>query len=335
MKSVDLLRLNSFGLDLHPLDPRELLLAKYSIGDIYIFKDDVYEKVLYKGSKIESGIISGWIKNNIDTVYLEEEDMQKLVDKLSESLLKNSRSLSIGDAIKNGIRQINLLTLNMNKLYEDPLNDELLQKQFQSTTNFARFLIKNKSITSELYRSFSKQNHYYIHAQPMLSSIMLLGFMQTFGQYHERELENFFLISYFKDLGIASIPKDLLDKQDLSNEEKMYFKNHSEHSVELVEGRLPFNKNQLNMIRYHHILNNEIFGYNNEHKRVESDQFAIVGIETTMLGAVDALIAMISERPFQDPMALFDALSLLKRSMSKEYPTEFKQFVNFVRKFLG
>ena len=75
-------------------------------------------------------------------------------------------------------------------------------------------------INKQLYKEFIKQGHHYIYAQPFLSTLFLLGVMKNSRMYIDKDIELFFLTSYFKDIGMSAIPTEKYNQENLDDEDK-------------------------------------------------------------------------------------------------------------------
>lgn len=327
-----ILRQNSLALNLRPVFIGQLALLEVMDSEAYAYKDGSFEIALKKNGQITPEFLKNYSKNCSKEIYISELDFNNVQKKIGEQLLKLTRSQSIGDALRNSSRQANLLSLQMANLYDNPFDDELLKNQYQSSKNFSSLLFNNKEIHSSLYNRYQKQNHHYIIGQPFLSSMLLLSFIQHTKMFNEKEIQNLFLTSYFKDIGKSFIPREKFETQNLEFSDKQIFGEHSDRSVEILQGRLPLNKTQLNIIKNHHFLNHivqaKILG-----RKVDLENNFLTGVESALLSSIDILVAMTSQRPYREPISYFKALEFLKLVLQDEYPTEFKSLVLFLKRF--
>ncbi|MBG60226.1 MAG: hypothetical protein CME67_05965 [Halobacteriovoraceae bacterium] len=321
-----------------PLKLKPIFVGQLSIIDglghsAYAFKNGVFEEVLKAHEGITPDFIKQYAGEESSEIYIHEEDYEYLHDNLSQKLVKLTRSLSIGDPLKNATRHTHLLSLQMANLYEDPFNDELLNSQFQSGQNLSNLLIKNKHTHKHLYRNISKQGHHYTVTQPLLSSILLLSFLQSTGLFSEKETQTLFMTSYFKDIGMSFIPREKFDLAHLNDFDKKIFSDHADNSMKILNGRVPLGANQLELIKNHHYLNYKIQALANNEKY--HPQGLITGVESALLSALDILVAMTSDRPYRQGASVFKSLELLKRVLADEHPQEFKSLVHFLKHFFG
>src|SRR5690606_15344763 len=169
----------------------------------------------------------------------------------------------------------------------------------QSTQNLGKFLLENKKFQPHFFHNLQKENFHFTLTQPMLSSVLLLSFLQSIHLFHDKEMENLFLTSYLKDIGLSMIPIDKYDLKTLTTRDQELFANHADFSFDLLEGRVPLSKNYLTIIRYHHFLNDKIKEFisreNAGHKKPE----IIFGLESTLVSVFDILVAMTSDRPYR------------------------------------
>jgi HD-GYP domain-containing protein (c-di-GMP phosphodiesterase class II) len=219
------------------------------------------------------------------------------------------------------MKQSHLLSVQMSNLYQDPYNDDMLNSQFRSSKSLGAFLLNNKSIHKTLYNNITKQGHHYTVSQPLLTSILLLSFMQNLGSFNEKEIQNFFCVSYFRDIGMSLIPKEKYDTDKLTKEDEINLENHGKYSVEILKNRLSINLNYLNLINEHHFLDNE------------RDTNIVAGVESTIFCIIDMIVAMISKRPYRDEMSLFEALGKIRDLIADDYPYEYKALVIYLKRF--
>ncbi len=323
---------HKLSLKLKPILVGELHLAKKLNNPAYIFRSGLFIPIINEGSTPTRDIINTLIKNSFHEVFVFEDDLAEIKKNLETALIKITRSLSVGDPIENGTKDIKLLSLNLGGLYRNPHNDELLMLQFQSSQNLSKFLMDNRKLQPQFYESLQRENFHFTLAQPMLSSLMLLSFLQAIHLFHDKEMENLFLASYLKDIGIAMIPDSKYDLKTLSDRDKDMFSNHADYSHDLLEGRVPLSKNYLTIIRNHHFLNHKIKDLALKRKSNKENE-TILGIESTLVAVFDIIVAMTSRRPFRTERSMYQTLEVIKKIMADDYPQEFRALVVFLKQF--
>ena len=333
LSALEILNNHRLPLYLRPIFIGHLSFMDHLDSCAYGYIDGKFHKVLSESDSISNTFIRDYAQNISSEIFITDQDYKNINEKLKNQLLNVSRSLSRGDALKNSTRHVNLLSLQMSNLYQNPFDDELLLGQFQSTKNLSSLLIDKKDIHRQLYQNASKQNHHYTIKQPLLSSILLLSFLQHTQLFPKKEIEGLFLTSYFKDIGMSFIPREKFEMAKLSEVDKELFASHAQSSLDILQGRLPLNKNQLIMIQNHHFLNHIIKAKAQGYSVDESE--ILTGAESMLLSAIDILVAITSKRPYRDEVSMFKALEILKRVISEEYPQEFKSLVIFMRHFFG
>jgi hypothetical protein len=312
----------------------ELYLARKLLHPVYIHKDGMFFPVIPEGSVPTKDQINGLIKSAHREVYVFADDLLEIKGNLETALIKITRSLSVGDPMENGTKDLKLLSLNLSGLYQNPHNDELLMLQFQSSQNLSKFLMENKKHQPYLFQNLMRENFHFTLSQPMLSSVLLLSFLQAIHLFHDKEIENLFLTSYLKDIGISMIPDMKYDLKTLTPRDKELFANHADFSFDLLEGRVPLSKNYLNIIKHHHFLNDRMKGMvGGKDRKSDSDPEMIMGIESTLVAVFDILVAMTNERPYRKGQSLFQSLEVIKKMMADDYPQEFKALVIFLKQF--
>lgn len=321
------------GLKLRAILVGELYLARKLSFPVYIFKNNFFYPVINEGTIPTKEQINTLIKNSYREVYVYPEDVQEIKKNLESALVKITRSLSVGDPLENGNKDIKLLSLNLGGLYQNPHSDELLMLQFQSTQNLSKFLLDNKKFQPQFYQNLIRENFHFTLSQPMLCSVLLLSFLQSIHLFHDKEIENLFLASYLKDVGISMIPGDKYDIRTLTTRDQELFANHADFSFDLLEGRVPLSKNYLTIIKHHHFLNDKMKELLSKDRKNSRASDIVLGIESTLVSVFDILVAMTSERPYRRSMTLFQSLELIKKMMADDYPQEFRALVVFLKQF--
>lgn len=331
-KSESFLRQNTLSLKLKPIFIGQLAAIESLENKAFGYIDGLFEVVIGKNETITSDFIRNYAQNISGEIFIHPDDYKRLTNQVSSVLTKITRSLSIGDPLKNSSKHTNLLSLQMATLYKNPFDDELLLSQFQSSKNLSSLLYNNKGIHKDLFHNFQKQNHHYTISQPLLTSILLLSFIQHTQMFSEREIQNLFLTSYFKDIGMSFIPREKFELSYLSLDDKNLFADHAKTSMEILNGRIPLNKTHLNIIENHHFLNHVI--QSKAHgKEVDINDFQLTGVESILLSAIDILVAATSQRPYREAQSIFKALEVLKRVISEDYPQEYRSLVFFIKQF--
>ena len=313
---------------------RELLYLDETPCDIYgISFDGLFDIVLTKGNKINRDLLQDLINEEQTELFIYRTDKAFLVSMIQKVLTQSLRSLSVGNTHEKVKTIMNLLTIHMGYVYESPTNDEILKMQHQYAKGLSKFLLKRIDLHEGLYNHFIKQKHHFVFAQPFISSLFLLGALKHSAQFSDKEIETLFLVSYFKDIGMAAIPVEKYIQDNLNHQDKILLSNHAKLSAKILKGRLPFIHSHLMLIKNHHffgLLNQEIEEYSGVSE--DEDQF-IAGFETMMVSVVDIIAAMISGRPFRAPTSLFDSLNLVKDIIADDHPREFRMLVTYFKKF--
>ena len=326
----DILEQNALNFKLTPISFREIFFIAEAPCDIYAHVDGLLKVILYKKAEITAPLLKELLQKNLANLFVVEEDRNYLRLAQQENLINVTRSLSIGDPLEKARLQTNLLTLNLGYLYEDPTDDYVLNLQVQSAKNLATFLFNKPHIHEALYKEFIKQGHHYIFAQPFLSTLFLLGVMKNSRLYIDKDIELFFLTSYFKDIGMSAIPVEKYNDENLSDDDKILLASHPQLSVNILRSRVSLPPNHLKIIENHHIYSTLTKQYNLSSK---DDPSNIFGFETMMISVMDTVAAMITDRPFRRAESLFKSLDLIRLLIGEQYPQEFKLIVLYFRNF--
>lgn len=321
------------ALKLRPILVGELYLTRKLKNPVFIFKNGFFYPVVNEGTVPTKEQITALLKSSHKEVYVFPEDIADIKKNLETALVKVTRSLSVGDPLENGTKDLKLLSLNLGGLYQNPHSDELLMLQFQSTQNLSKFLMENKKYQPLFFQNLVRENFHFTLSQPMLCSILLLSFLQSIHLFHDKEVENLFLASYLKDVGMSMIPVDKYDLKTLTTRDQNLFASHADFSFDLLEGRVPLSKNYLTIIKHHHFMNDKMKELLQKEKKKKTEPEIIFGIESTLVSVFDILVAMTNDRPYRKGMTLYQSLELIKKMMADEYPQEFKALVIFLKQF--
>ena len=326
----DIIEKNSLNFKLTPISFREIFFIAEAPCDVYGQIDGLFKVILYKKVEINNEILKDLLAKKMANLFVMEDDRHSLRLAQQDKLLNVTRSLSIGNPLEKAKLQTNLLTINLGYLYEDPTDDNLLNIQVQGAKNLAIFLYNKPQIHEALYKEFMKQRHHYIFAQPFLSTLFLLGVMKNSRMYIDKDIELFFLTSYFKDIGMSAIPVEKYNEINLDEEDKMLLASHPLLSVNILRGRVPLPPNHLKIIENHHIYSTLTNQLNLADK---DDPGTVFGFETMMISVMDTVAAMITDRPFRKAESLYKSLDLIRLLIGEQYPQEFKLIVFYFKNF--
>jgi HD-GYP domain-containing protein (c-di-GMP phosphodiesterase class II) len=316
------------------LPTRELISIDIPQHPIYVFNKNRFRVLFEEGKIIPKDKLKKALSLGILEVFIHESDMDIIKDKFQFKLRKVASSLSFGPALENANKQANLMTINLSNLYRNPNNDEILTLLFQSSGNFIAFLKENKKLIPRIYMELQNHKFHFTFLQPLLSSLLLLGYAQYLHSFNDRDLENLFVSSYFKDLGMSFLPFESHNKIDLADTEKQAIHSHPSNSTILLDGRIPLTNNFLEIINNHHY-HNDIVTAIKMNKKPDPKMHHLIGIETVIVSVTDMLTAMTSKRPYRENFSLFATLDLVKKVMSDQHPHEFKALVNYLRFFFS
>jgi HD-GYP domain-containing protein (c-di-GMP phosphodiesterase class II) len=328
---------HQLALSLYPRSIREVLLLDSPIEDIFAYNDGEFIVVFQYNQKITKEKIIQLIKSNIINVFVSKQDDYNIRAKLIQSLRNNARSLSVGNSYENISKHFSLMNLNLNNLYNSPLDDEILQLLYQSSNNLVSFLHDNPNIVDvEIYNKVMRDQVHYSRTQPLLATLLLFKFLSSAKIFNKREIENLFLISYFKDIGMCYLSEETLDSKNLTFEDKKAIGMHPQNSFLLLENRVPFSAQALKIISDHNFLNPQISSILNGSSTIPSLNVEY-GLESYIIAMFDIFASMTNQRPYRDEkvFSTFQALELMKKLLADKYPHEFKALVHFFKKFFN
>jgi hypothetical protein len=329
-KSKELFKQSHLALTLIPITIREVIYLPTSPCDLYVFENGEFKLIIHKGQYLSPQLLKDTINAGHVKVFTHEQNRSHIIELQQSNLRALTRSFSMGDMHQNCIKQLELLTLNLRYLFEDPTNDETLNLQYQSLKILFKYLYNNAKMHELIYHEYKKQGHHYIFAQPFFSSLFLIGILKMSHVYSEKEVEGIFIASYFKDIGMSAIPIEKFDVQDLSEHDKKILSNHPKISVQILQNRIQIPPHFMKAIEEHHNLSTLQL---EDGETINSSKVTISGFETIMIIITDIVSAMISSRPFREATTLFEALELIKHRTSAQYPGEFKLVVTYFKNF--
>ena len=320
------------ALKLTNLSIRELMYITKVPCDVYCYRNNSFKVVISKHTSIDNNFLRDLANQGDTDFYIYKDDHTLIKQEVQKHLTLVTRSLSVGNAVENAKKQMNLLTINMSYLYDKPTDDDTLALQYQCSKNLAYFLIKQINYHEVLYKEFLKQKHHFIYAQPLIASLFTLGLLKYSKKYNDQEIESLFITSYFKDIGMSSIPEEKYNDDNLSIDDKELINAHANHSVEILKGRINLSPNHYLIIESHHSFSLLKSNYDII-PRDKSELTKVFGFETAIISAMDIIAAAIHGRPFREPVKVFDALALIKNLIADKYPQEFKMIVGYFKKF--
>lgn len=315
---------------LTPISIRELLFIQDAPCEILGIENGLFKPILHKNSFINKQIIKDLIEKGKIHLFVYHQDRPKIIEYIQNSLVQTTRTLSLGNALDKAKLLLNLMTLHLGFLYRNPTDDDLLKTQHQVVKNCAYFLLSKPEIHEALFHHFVAQKHHYVYAQPMISSLFLLGFLKFSHLYSDKEIEDLFVTSYFKDLGMSVIPIEKYDLDKLNQKDKDLMTAHPQYSVELLRGRIPLTPNHQAIIENHHSFSLLKDDFSTEIIGPKKDQ-VIAGFETMVITLMDIMGAMLSGRPYRKASNLFEALDLIKMLIGNQYQQEFRLIVSYFK----
>lgn len=323
---------NQLSFRLFPISIRELMYISKCPCDVYVYSNGTFSLRIRKDTDIDHSYLKDLLTAGEAELFIYRQNRELIIQEIQKCLTLTTRSLSVGNAMENAKKQMNLLTISLGYLYNTPTDDSLLSLQHQCAKNLAYFLIKNIHYHEALYKEFLRQKHHYIYAQPLIASLFTLGMLKYSKKYNDQEIEALFITSYFKDIGMSSIPEAMYDSPSLSAEERQLISTHAQNSVKILQGRLPLTPNHFHIIENHHSFSLLQSDFDIVPKK-SLDSKMIFGFETVVISIMDIIAASIHDRPFRDSIKIFDALALSKNLIVDKYPQEFKMMVGYFRKF--
>lgn len=320
------------SLDLIPVNIEQLLSLDRAKGAIYINNNGVFRPIINAMTVLKPIEIEQHYKRGNTLFYVSEDDFKQIKNLLFLKLQETTRRLSVGDALDSGKNYLSCLLQNISALYEDYHNQNLLSLIYQTAPSFTSYLQSNKKIITDLYLFVCKERVHYLFKQPVLSSLFLTSFIIKYNIFSAREIQDLFIISLLKDLGMSFLPRDAWDKKNLDSYHQEALNKHSQNSVQLLKDRIPIHSSGLHIIEHHHFHNDTVRKYLKEQK-IEQDPNLVHGIETTITAMADLICAMYSPRPYRKAYSLDTIKKITHLVLRDLYPEEDKLLIKFVDHF--
>ncbi len=294
---------------------------------LYYFENQKYIEISAAKNIVNRQKIRELIANGVQHIFITRKDQNEITQQLIQQLRSNSRSLSVGNIEQNSRKQVNLITQTLGQFYQDSENNEALQLLYQASLNLTNLYKANQGLIVKNYQDIFKQNLPYYHKQPMQAALLITAFALSTKIFNEKEIENLFVVSLFKDMGLSKLSTKSLEEKKLSLIEKQIYHNHTVESVNLLQSRIPLNAPYYEIIRNHHYFHQLI-------DNPTSHNLKLLGIETTLVSLFDYLVYSTDPSSPETPLSMFEALQKAKDAISDQYPHEFKALILFLKNFL-
>ena len=328
---------------LSPVLLRELYYIEESPISLYQVEKSEVKTKIKKNSFINNHLLKELLLQDISFLYAHKSEKYYINKFISNKIYQTSRSLSIGNPSEKTKTLISLMCLNQKYIMEDVTNEDQIKLQYQSAKNLCYFLLKNIGLIDELYNHILKQKFYFLYSQPILSSLFMLGLIKYSSQYTDKNIEELFIASIFKDVGMSMIPTHALNKEFLNDNELNAFINHPIHSTEILKNTIPLSHKYLNIIIHHHIFSQlhqskNIVNLKHEKfkRKLELDKQSevILGTETILIYLCNIITTMITKHPYRKALSLFETLKTIKPMIFEQYPMEFQLVIKYFNRFL-
>lgn len=306
--------------------PQELAVLGELPCDVYLYTKGIFKIAFPKTSKVNPAILNRLPPPTL--CFIVQSDLPLFMEGLTNCLRLATRALSMGDPIVKGPAALDIITRHLKYVYRYPTNDELLRQHFLCLKNLIGFLAENHGLIKDMANAYNEQHHYYLWAQPIMSSLLLISILKSMQLISAKEVEDLFLTSYFKDIGMSFFPPHKFDQEKLTRQEKDLLATHPQHSLEILNKRLSFGPAQMRIIEFHHAY----AGITAEYTNPQLDQ-QILGFETMIISMMDIIAAMITPRPYRSALPIYDALHLVKYLIADQYPSEFRMMVGHFHQF--
>ncbi len=167
----------------------------------------------------------------------------------------------------------------------------------------------------------------YTYDHGLNTAIYLIAFGRHLG-LPEDQLQVIGTVGLMQDVGKIKLPRSLLEKRNkLSPAELKVFQSHVMHSIEVMRTSNEASDVLIDAISQHH----ERFDGSGYPKGLAGDQITLLG---GMAGIADSYAAMISARPYAEPVSVQQALHSLYTSRDQTFKADLvEQFIQCVGVF--
>jgi len=243
----------------------------------------------------------------IELLYIDEEENERYQAYVLQHLQTIAKNPDVPTEKKAQIIY-KRATEVLNALFENPESLENVQNAKPVVNSFIEVILNDYSAVESLMKITA--HDYYTHTHSLNVSIYTLSLGSALG-IDGKELESLGMSAMLHDLGKSKVDYAIINKNGkLSDEEfeKMSFHPHYGHEIALALGIT--DENILSGIRHHHEKTGG-GGYPDNLKGEQISQFARI------IGVCDVFDALTTKRSYKEPMTSFEALKLMKETMSE------------------
>ncbi len=320
---------NNLNLKMHQVHFREIIKIKTAPCQVFTYKNGNYLPIIEFKESITKSKINQLLTEYAGVIFIYSKDKNKLINEQEELLRYNLRYMHNGDPANKCASILENIAIHLNYAYQDPFSYNYLFL-YQNIETFIPFLINNINVHKNIYQLFLKQKHHFTIEQPIISSLFLSGILKQAEIIPEQEINNLFITSLFKDIGISLVPKEIYEKENLNEDEVEIFSRHPQCSVDILKHKIPLEPNYFTIIKNHHL-----YSSLNNDQSIQLNNELIAGVETILVIITDIIAAMISQRPYRAPGTIFKSLDLIKELFSDQYPQEFRLLVLYFKQFFS
>ncbi len=226
---------------------------------------------------------------------------------------KNTKSLREELTVATGVHDKAVATVK-SVMQQMRTTDELdVQRLTTAVTPMVQSVLRNPAALAHLVRLQKKGEYLYHHSLASSVWATILGRHIGLGR---SDLNVIALGAMLLDVGKTRIPDEILQKPtELSAHETTFMRRHVEFGLDILHETEDVDPRVIEMVQHHH----ERFNGTGYPNGLQGNEIPVFG---RIAGIVDAYDAMISKRPYAEPMSSFDALRKLRVLADVEFQAE-------------
>jgi putative nucleotidyltransferase with HDIG domain len=308
-------------IELEKLRPDTLLGC-----NLYLRVNNNGQHILYKRKEMPVTLndVNRLISNNVQCVFVDEEDEDIIMDYLESNLSYFLESEDIPLERKSELFY-DCATHRVRDILSNPESSGNLKKSKAIVENAVNYIFSEQRALHSMMQLMSYDYHTYTHSVNVCTFCIALA--RFAGEKNKVVLKNIGLGALLHDVGKSRISEDILNKRGPLNEEEMaLIKKHPIYGLEIVENMMPRSGvTALMVVQHHEKCDGSGYPYGKREGRIH--------FYSRMACVVDVFDALTTRRPYKDALSTFPAFRLMKDEMYGQLDFFFfNKFVQLLRK---